>query len=363
MNIVPLKKIKDDAFIELKKLQVGEKTLPKTGEDFIDSHLGCILPGDVILISALSGQGKTETLQRMKKKILSVEVNKDAMNYVFLDVSLEMKLFNIILRGLSNVIDKKKSKILFEEFTEEEKEKAKKYYETLDDDRQYISQTPTTPLEFYNGTKTFLEEHSDKEAVFIALDHVLLMSGSNKQEVLEQLCEHINQLKLSFSNAYFILISQNNRGLLGRIAEKNNNAAPNAGDVFGSSFLDQLCSFNIILYNPFKMGIEQYMKVNPNRYEYLSEHFGEEDSKGRVSFNTQGKIFVHMIKTRESDNNYSNLFVIEMDSQPEIKEPEGKLSKNPVFDKPDPIFDSEKYKVSPEDAFGEPNKKVDDRPF
>src|SRR5690606_22369672 len=168
-------------------------------------------------------------------------------------------------------------------------------------------QTPTTPSEFYASVSEFLEEHKDRDAVFIALDHGLLMSGSDKQSVLEQLSENINQLKRRYDNVYFILLSQNNRGLLGRAVEKNNAAAPNASDVFGSSFLDQLCSFNIILYNPFKLGISQYMKVNPSRYEYLSEHFGEEDSKGRVSFETEGKIFAHVVKARESDIPFHNI--------------------------------------------------------
>lgn len=356
MNIQKLNNFTTEAFSELKKLQTHEKQLPKTGEPFIDSHLGCILPGDVILISALSGQGKTETLQRMKKKILDTSINPNADNYVFLDISLEMRVFNIILRGTSNLLKKKKSKVLFEGFTDEEKEKVKSYYETLNDDRQFISQTPTTPKEFYEGVSKFLEEHKDKEAVFVSIDHVMLLSGNNKQELLEQLCESINQLKLRYSNVYFILISQNNRSLLGRIAEKNNNASPNAADVFGSSFLDQLCSFNIILYNPYKMGIQQYMKVSPERYSYLSEYFGDEDSKGRVSFNTEGKIFVHLIKTRESDTPFNDIFVIEMDISEEDKKILEKKESSiqvPNFSKPKqieenpykdltPIFDTSK---------------------
>lgn len=328
MKIRKLREYTTEAFSELKKLQTGDKLLPKTGFDFIDNHLGGVLPGDVILISSLSGVGKTQTLHTMKKNILDTKINPKANDYIFLDVSLEMKVFNIILRGVANITNKKKSEILFNEFNDEEKERVKLYYEELNDDRQYINQTPTTPSEFYASVSEFLEEHKDRDAVFIALDHVLLMSGSDKQSVLEQLSENINQLKLRYDNVYFILLSQNNRGLLGRAVEKNNAAAPNASDVFGSSFLDQLCSFNIILYNPFKLGISQYMKVNPSRYEYLSEHFGEEDSKGRVSFETEGKIFAHVVKARESDIPFHNIFVINMDlPQDEIEKIKEKNTK------------------------------------
>lgn len=312
MKIRKLREYTTEAFSELKKLQTGDKVLPKTGFDFIDNHLGGVLPGDVILISSLSGVGKTETLHTMKKNILDIKINPNAGNYIFCDFSLEMKVFNVVLRGISNITNKKKSEVLFNEFTKEEKKKVKTYYEGLNDDRQYISQTPTTPSEFYTAASEFLEGHKDKEAVFLSVDHVLLLSGSDKQALLEQLSENINQLKLRYENVYFILLSQNNRGLLNRIAEKNNAAAPNASDVFGSSFLDQLCSFNIILYNPFKLGISQYMKVNPSRYDYLENHFGEEDSKGRVSFETEGKIFAHVVKARESDIPFHNIFVINM---------------------------------------------------
>ena len=364
MNIRPLSELAKEAFQELNKLQTGKTTLPKTGEEFIDSHIGCLLPGDVILLSALSGQGKTETLQRMKKKILNKEVNPEADNYVFLDVSLEMKVFNLVLRASANITHKKKSKILFESFTEEEQVLMRQYSESLKDNRQFISQTPSTPDEFFKGASAFLEEHKDKKAVFIALDHVMLMSGSDKQSLLESLSENINQLKLRYGNAYFILISQNNRSLLSRIAEKNNAAAPNAGDVFGSSFLDQLCSFNIILFDAFKMGIEEYMKVNPDRYDYLEKHFTEEDSKGKVSFNTAGKIFVHLIKTRESDNPYKDIYVIEKDISEEEKK---KLEKKPdliseSFPINGPVFTSDDTKIEPVVDMGvafDPPEKTD----
>ncbi|AGO47731.1 replicative helicase, DnaB family [Cellulophaga phage phi4:1] len=368
MDIKLFKDFTKEAFLELNKLQKGEKRLPKTGEDFIDSHIGCILPGDVILISALSGQGKTETLQRMKKKILSLTVNPDAENYVFLDVSLEMKVFNILLRGIAGTIKKKKSDILFKEFTEEEKEEVNKYYKGVNDKRHYLSQSPTTVDQFEEKVREFLTEHKDKEAVFVALDHVLLFKGAEKQSLLEKLCEAVNQLKLEFSNVYFILISQNNRALVGRIAEKSNSASPNAGDVFGSSFLDQLCSFNIILYDAFKMGISQYMKVNPDRYDYLSEYFGDEDSKGKVSFETENKIFVHLIKTRESDTPYKDIFVIEKDVSEESKARvsfKEKTPSGPKFTLPDEktVFAEPEIKVlSPFEAFGGPEEE-DDKPF
>ena len=361
--IKPLKEYTKEAFVEIGKLQRGEKLLPKTGFDFIDSHLGCMLPGDVALLSSPSGTGKTTVAQKIKKNILDKEINPEADKYVYVDYSLEMKVFNLLMRASSELLKKKKSEILFNEFTEEEQVKIKEYYETLNDDRQFLSQVPPTPQEFYDEAREFLIKHSDKSAVFFSFDHVLLAKGSDKKRMLEDFCEKINQLKLEFNNVYFLLISQNNRQIYSRIAEKNNLAAPNPTDVFGSSFLDQLCSFNIVLYNPFKAGIKEYMRVNPERYFYLSDHFTDEDSKGRVSFHTEGLIFAHCIKTRESDQMYQDIYVIDMGLSKEEKEKleEKKEISNtmPVFEKAEPI-----EPVSPLEAFGPPESNSgDDMPF
>lgn len=363
--IRPLKEYTAEAFIELKKIQTGEKLLPKTGFDFIDSHLGCLLPGDVCLISSPSGTGKTTVAQKIKKNLLDKELNPSADKYVIIDYSLEMKVFNLIMRGSSEILKKKKSEILFKEFNEEEKLKIKAYYEDLNDDRQFLSQVPPSPDELFKECGEFLEKHIDKEAVFIVIDHVLLLKGADKQSLLEALCEKINQIKLKYSNVYFLLISQNNRQIYSRIAEKNNLAAPNPTDVFGSSFLDQLCSFNIVLYNPFKAGIQEYMKVNPDRYNYLSDYFTDEDSKGRVSFHTEGLIFAHCIKTRESDEPYEDIYVIDMGLSKEDRE---KLKSEPKENKSVnhmPVFDPVTIKpLSPEEAFGSFDSDEDDNvPF
>lgn len=368
MQIKPLKQLAKEAFQDLAKIQRGEKKLVKTGFEIIDQNIGGLLPGDLIVYSGLSGHGKSETLFRTKRNILDTNINEEAGDYVFLDMSLEMKVFNIILREVNNITHKKKSDILFQEFTEEEKEKVSLYYDSLSDERQYINQSPATPMEFYNACMAFMEEHKDKKAVFVTIDHMLLLSGSDKQKTIEATVEYINQLKLRFHNAYFILVSQLNRGILGRVKEKDNNAAPNAADLFASSFLDQIASYNVIIYDPYKTGIEQYMKVNPNRYSYLSDHFGDEDSKGRVSFNTQNRIFYHLEKARESDNPYKNIHIVEKEVNEEQKEmlkqpemssktpnfslkPEQGKKEMPIFE--EPKFDTEKFKTSPEDAFGE----------
>lgn len=376
MKIQKLKDLARGAFAELKKIQTGEKRLVKTGEEMIDGHIGGLLPGDVILLSGLSGHGKSEELYTLKRNILNKEINEEAEDYIFLDNSLEMKIFNILLRGIHDKMGKKKSEILFNEFNEDEKEIAKSFYESLQDDRQFVNQSPSTPLEFYESAREFLLEYVDKKAVIISIDHILLMTGVDKTKIIEQTIEYINLLKLEFENVYFIVLSQLNRKLYDRVDEKSNRSAPNATDLFGSSFMDQIASYNIMLFNAYKAGIEQYMKINPERYDYLDKYFGEEDTKGRRSFNTTGLIFFHVEKTRESDDPYRDIFVKEMtlteEQKGRMKEPEvvtkaptfsktGKVPEQPTFDPPSNV----KPNYDMNAAFGNPdnfNLPDDDQP-
>ncbi len=302
-----------EAFVELNKLQKREKLLLKTGQEMIDCHIGGLLAGDVVVIGGLPSTGKSETLYRTLEKIMDTKINRDADKYVSLEYSMEMKMLNKLLRSTHNMLGKKKSDILFNPFNEEEAIKVANYYENLKDDRRYAVQSPVTPEEFYNMTADFCRLHKDKEAIIISADHLLLFSGSEKQGVLEKVSECINLLKLEFPNVFFLLLSQLNRSALAVIKEKSNESIPNNSQLFGSSFMEQLASYIILITNPFKQSITQYLKVNKDRYDYLTEFYGEEDSGDRVSFETIGNLFYFVTKTRESDVPYQDLFIKKMD--------------------------------------------------
>jgi hypothetical protein len=330
------------AFAELKSFQLGEKKIVKTGFDCLDSHIGGLLNGDITLICGLSGHGKSEFLFKMKENLLNVELNPDAKDYVFLDISLEMKMFNKVLRGINRTMDKSKKKILFEQFTDEEKVLVNQYYKSLMDDRQFVVQTSITPQEFYTSCQQFLTEHQDKKAVFISIDHILLLTGSDKKATLDAATEYMNKLKLEFDNVYFIVLSQLNRSVLGRVAEKNNLSAPNSSDLFGSDFMQQASSYAIVVFNAFKVSIDQYLKVDPGYYEYLKDHFGDLDSKtGKVSFNTLGKLFYHVVKLREGDSVSKDIFIEDMRMSAEDKEKLSKTRENkPTVSVAAPVFDA-----------------------
>lgn len=303
-----------EAFSYLNKLQSGDKQLLRTGDEAIDCHITGLLPSDCILYAANSGVGKTKKLFDTLDQILDEKVNPNAKNIKTLEYQLEMKFLNRILRDTNKLTSKKKSKILTEKFTEDEKEIIKRYYENLQDERRFICEESITTKEFYEMTRTFCELNKDSDSLIICLDHVLLLKKEDKfEDPLEALTSYINQLRKEFKNVYFILLSQMNRGSLVNIKDKDNSMIPTTAMIYGSSHFEFLCSYIVVLVDPFRLGVSDYLKVSPDRYDWLTEFMQDEDKNGKVSFNTLSNIFQFVLKTRESDNPYKNLFIKKMD--------------------------------------------------
>lgn len=298
------------AFQYLRKLQTQETPIVKTGQEFIDVHLKGILPSDVILYAGNSGTGKTKLLYDTLDTILDEKVNRDASNFVTLQYELEMRFLNKILRDSHSLTNRKKSEILSKEFNEEEKEIIKRYYEGLKDNRRFICEETITTNDFLKMTDEFCAQNTDKSAVICTLDHCLLVQkSSSNEDVAEVLTSHINTLRKKYSNVYFILLSQNNRSSLSVIKDRDNAMIPTTSIIYGSSHFEFLASFIVVITDPFKLGVNSYLKINPDRYDWLSEYMEEPDKNGKVSFSTLGNHFIWTLKTRESDEPFKNLHI------------------------------------------------------
>ena len=302
------------AFKYLNKLQTGEKPIVKTGQVFIDTHLQGVLPSDVLLYAGNSGTGKTKLLYDTLDTILDINVNKDAGNFVTLQYELEMKFLNKILRDTNRITGRKKSEILTQEFTDEQKELVKQYYEGLKDNRRFICEDTINTSDFLEMTDKFCSMNADKSAIWVTLDHCLLVQKtSSNEDVAETLTAHINTLRKRYHNVYFILLSQFNRQSMINIKDRDNSMIPTTAMIYGSSHFEFLSSFIVCIVDPFKLGVNQYLKLNPDRYDWLKEYFGDEDKQGKVSLNTLGNQFIWTLKTRESDEPYKNLHIRKLD--------------------------------------------------
>ena len=359
-----------EAFIELNKIQTGKHKILKTGIIEIDSHIGGLLPGDICTICSKSGGGKSHKLYEVLDNMLDVSVNKDADDYVSLEYSFEMKMLNKIVRKTHSILGKKKSNILKDSFTEEEQQKMREYNKSLQDKRRFVCQEPVSVDDFYEMTRDFCKEYKDKKAIIVSTDHMLLYVDSDKQKAVERATDMVNKLKLEFKNVYFILISQTNRSNNLTLAkDRDNSIIPNNSWLFASSFIEMVSSYIIIMVNPFKEGINEFLKFHPERYDYLSQHFtGVLDKNNKESFNTVGKNFIFVTKTRESDEPYKNLFIEDMNLSDEVlskmkQEAEERKVVAPTLTPP-PTFDLtitpslilNEYS-SPSDAFGDDDEK------
>lgn len=312
-----LKKPLQQAIEFIKSIQTGEKELVKTNRPWLDT-IGGILPQSVITIVATSFGGKSTELENLKADIMNTAINPNADQYVWLSHSFEMSPVSTALRDIRKKLKKSFKEILQEEFSIEDKKKVNEYYKTKKDGRFFVNYEACTPDEFFEDVEQFLEEHKDKEAVFVDIDHAALMKSSQdgKKSAIDGLGEYINTLKLKFTNAYFIILSQLNRNLDTRIQEKSNMMRILRSDIYQSDTIFHLSDYLYGLQNAYWLGVEEYRKVNPERYPHLEHRFSdEEDKHGKVSLITKGCIFVEVLKDRTAEDfNYIDLFTIEFGS-------------------------------------------------
>jgi len=315
MQIQKFKDLTEKAFKEIKQYQNGEKGVVKTGLPYFDD-LFPVVNGSVIVYSAGSGVGKSFQLAKMTDNILNKSLNPTSDNFAVLHISLEMRVISLILRGLSkNIKSKTKKEILLEQFTEEEKNLANEYFKSLQDDRVSISQVPTTPSKFFEGCKEFLEANKNKSSVVITVDHLALVQGDRgepKNTIIEHFIEKIVDLKMTYENVIFILLSQTNSDMAKRAQDKNIMSQPTASDIYYSQFTFQVADYVAIMISPQKLGIKEYTKVDPERYPNLSKYFLEEDKNGRVSLETYAVNYVHLLKCREAEGLYLDIYAEEI---------------------------------------------------
>src|SRR5690606_35385410 len=108
-----------------------------TGKEFIDCHIGGVAPSQLILLGGSSGSGKTKLAMDIINNILDINVNSEANEYVTLEFMLEMRFLDLVIREAHSLTKKRRSVILTQEFTEDQKTLMNEYYKALNDGRRY----------------------------------------------------------------------------------------------------------------------------------------------------------------------------------------------------------------------------------
>lgn len=370
MAILPVGSLLKKTLAELKEYQLGKIKPIRTGKELVDSIFGGLLPGDILTIAGSSGSGKSFDAQRVRNFIMNTENNPEADEYIWVDNSLEMKLLATTIRDIKLKTGKSNKKILTEEFTAEEITLVNDYYKSMSDGRFYIDEEIKDPIAFERETDEFLALHTDKKAVFIGIDHIALMrsvSGA-KKDAVDGTVEAINRLKKKYSNSYWIILSQLNRGIEGRSNDKDINAMPNRSDLYQSDVIYQVSNYVYVSHNPFKMGIRAFSRFNVARYEGMEEHFCEEKN-GKASFQTLGKIFYIVLKVREGGAFYRDVYIEDIEMSEEEKERYKLEDSSKIEDIQTPIFGKQQDSIpefKPIKTFGKAefnDTAEDEKPF
>lgn len=295
----------NDAVKSIFSYQKKEIIPLKSGIDHLDTiALGGMYPDTVISITARASNGKSYTANSIRTNLLK---NKSE-NIGLLFWNLEMPFFTLLMVELKKVLNKSLKFILNNPPTESELPLYKQVADEFRDPRLTKIDETVTPLEFYLVTKKYIEDNQDKDQLFILLDHIGIIKGTNKTESIHETMEYINMLKLEFPGKLtFIVLGQLNREIENRWRSKDSNPFtlfPDGSSIFGSDSIIFFSDIVMAQVIPQVAGMDKYGVINRTRNEHLEEHIVDEDKvspKDYVRLKGNNRIYYHYLKVRLMD--------------------------------------------------------------
>lgn len=304
--------------VKLYAFKKGKSKLILTHRPYLQEPWGGLLPKSCIVIGGHSSAGKSYELETIMTDVFNTELNPDAGEFVWLNFSLEMPLFSLMLRKLSRAMGISKKDILLEDWSDAKMAEMKPYLDDWMDGRYYIIDKSITAQDYFNIVDKFCTDNKSKKAIFISIDHLVLMDADgNTTSSIASVLRHTNTLKLKHENVFFIYLSQVSPGFFSRVSDRDNRSFPREGDFFYSSQLAQVSDYSVVIIVPEYLGCEYWLNVVPDKYPYLEKYLVEPDKHGKCTFYTEGLLFYHLVKNREADRGFDNLFVHELYKRPE----------------------------------------------
>lgn len=304
---------------EVAKYRKGEKKIIRTHRPYLQEPWGGLLPGTCVVIGGHTSAGKSYEAELIIDEILDTNINKYAEDFVVLNFSLEMKVMSLYLRYMSRVTGYSKQELLLENWSEEKLKLLEPHTKKWASKNIYIEDNQLTADEWIDITNKFCEDNKNKKASIVIVDHMALLGEGNEITTsVNRVLSHINALKIKYDNVYFILLTQFSPSFFQRINDRDNKARPNERDTFYSGSLSMTSDYTVMIVNAQQLGIDKYLSLNQDRYSYLSKYFAkEEDVKlkkpsGKASFNTNGLLFYFLVKNREANRGYDDIFIKEL---------------------------------------------------
>lgn len=299
--------------IKLYAFKKGNVKPIKTNRPYLQEPWGGLLPKTCIVIGGHSSSGKSYELDTIMSDVFDPDINPNASNFAWLNFSLEMPLFSLMVRKLSRDMGISKRDVLLEDWSNDKMSQMKPHLDKWMDGRYFLVDQSITADEYFRLVDDFCMENKSKDALFISIDHLVLMdSDGNTTSSIASVLRHTNTLKLKHHNVYFIYLSQMSPAFFTRVNERDARSFPREGDFYYSSQLAQVSDYSVVITAPESLGVEHWLNVSPQRYPYLSKYLIDPDKNGKCTFYTEGVLFYHLVKNREADRGFDNLFVHEL---------------------------------------------------
>lgn len=292
------KQVMEEAYENILKYRRGELIPAKTGYQYIDEALlGGIFPQHAIAIGARPSVGKSYVAQRILENVMNPMVNPQASDYFLVNCEFEMNPQDLLLRRMSREMKASTSSLLKKQDgnTIEERKMFEILQHEINNNVIYID-APCTIKEFELAVAHIATRHQDKRLIIFKIDHIALIKriGLDPKTAIDDLVAVMNEAKLVYKNIFFLIISQFNREIEGRVSNPREQA-PRLSDFYQSDTLGQLCTLMIGLNNPRRYGLDKYMVFGQDWYRSLDRF----KTEAKTSFRTTGLVFHHILKVRQ----------------------------------------------------------------
>ena len=289
--------VMDEAYENILKYQRKEFQPAKTGYGYLDEALlGGLYPKHVLTIGARPGVGKSYFSQKILKNVMDPILNPQSIDYVLVNCEFEMNPMDLLMRRFNQETGKSMQRILGERMNSVEE---KKFQQILGSEKRnniaYVTQ-PLTVEELDAVINHIMYKNKDKRLVIFKVDHIALVkrNGGDAKRTMDGALAVMNQAKMRYPNIFFLIVSQLNRDIEGRIKDPKEQP-PRLSDFYQSDELGQLSSLMVAMHNPRRLGLSKYMSFQPNWYPRLNKF---KSGETKTSFMTEGLLFHHVVKSR-----------------------------------------------------------------
>ena len=315
MAIKSSKETTTDSFNNIKEGHVGKyKPLKTRFKHLNEITHGGLAKQKIYSIGALSAFGKSHILRQIETDIFDEELNPGAKESVLLcKVDWEMSKEEMILAKVHAKTGKTYDYLMYEQPDEETKQAFNEVYLELNSDHIYETFDTYRPDDFYTDVRAFTDQHQDKKQIVLTIDNINLVDTENSDEskAIAKLITHIIKLKREVKNLTIIILCQLNRDLKERTLNPKEHF-PRTTDFYYSSKIEHASDVQIVVHNPFLLGIDEYGAINTERYSYLDKYLIPKNKYS--TFRTQGLVFFHYVKVRLKNGlkDFKDLYIEEV---------------------------------------------------